>query len=92
MIGKIQSAMSQPVTIDSRTSANKSAAATPAAKQVELSNDVRSLQNAKAELRNTSDVDMDKVAKMKQMLQSGQVNVDLDKLAGTMVDYYQGNQ
>ncbi len=91
MIGKIHNSVSLPVNAESRSHASKTASSTMT-KQVELSSEVQSLQNAKADLQNTSDVDMDKVAKMKQLLQSGQATVDLDQLAGTMVDYYQGNQ
>lgn len=91
MIGKIHNSMSLPVNADNRPTAGKTAM-TATTKQVELSSEVQSLQSAKADLQHTNDVDMDKVAKMKQLLQSGQASVDLDQLAGTMVDYYQGNQ
>ncbi|MGF1691464.1 flagellar biosynthesis anti-sigma factor FlgM [Photobacterium kagoshimensis] len=91
MIGKIHNSISLAVNAENRPQASKTAQ-TATTKHVELSREVQSLQSAKADLQHTSDVDMDKVTKMKQLLQSGQASVDLDKLAGTMVDYYQGNQ
>ena len=88
MIGKISH--SQPVALPTEA-ANKPAGAKAApVAQVELSHDMQSLQSAKQAMAKTSDVDMDKVAEMKAVLKSGNVSVNLDSLAGSMVDFYQG--
>ncbi|MGF1769156.1 flagellar biosynthesis anti-sigma factor FlgM [Enterovibrio makurazakiensis] len=63
---------------------------TPAkqASNVELSADMRTLNAAKESIKHASDVDMDKVAAMKAMLKSGNLDVNLDNLADSIVEYY----
>ena len=60
--------------------------------QVELSSELKSLQSAKESMDKTSDVDMNKVAEMKAMLSAGKVSINLDELAGSMLDFYQDNK
>lgn len=49
---------------------------------------MRTINSAKAAVKQAPDVDMDKVAAMKAMLQNGEVSVNLDSLADSMLDYY----
>lgn len=88
MIGKISH--SQPVAMPTEAS-NSSVASTKAPQaQVELSHEMKSLQSAKQSMESAPDVDMDKVAEMKAMLKTGNVSVNLDNLADSMIDFYQG--
>ncbi|MGR5148925.1 flagellar biosynthesis anti-sigma factor FlgM [Photobacterium alginatilyticum] len=88
MIGKISH--SQPVALPAEAASKTAGAKTAPVAQVELSHEMKSLQSAKQSMETTSDVDMDKVAQMKAMLNAGKVSVNLDSLAGSMVDFYQG--
>ncbi len=88
MIGKISH--SQPVALPTEAASKTAGPKTASVAQVELSQDMKSLQSAKQAMETTSDVDMDKVAEMKAMLKSGKVSVNLNSLADSMLDFYQG--
>lgn len=56
---------------------------------IALSEEMRTLHAAKASMENTQDVDMDKVAAMKAMLERGEMTVNLDNLANSIINYYE---
>ncbi|WP_245905516.1 flagellar biosynthesis anti-sigma factor FlgM [Photobacterium lipolyticum] len=90
MIGKISH--SQPMVLPPEVTNKTVKPDTPNIAQVELSSELKSLQSAKESMDKTSDVDMNKVAEMKAMLTAGKVSINLDDLAGSMLDFYQDNK
>ncbi|WP_434357936.1 flagellar biosynthesis anti-sigma factor FlgM [Parasalinivibrio latis] len=85
MIGKI--GFTQPTGYTRETSGNRNVRQQLPA-QTSVSADMRTINSAKAAVKQAPDVDMDKVAAMKAMLQNGEVSVNLDSLADSMLDYY----
>ncbi|MEH6531084.1 MAG: flagellar biosynthesis anti-sigma factor FlgM [Photobacterium frigidiphilum] len=90
MIGKISH--SQPMVLPPEVTNKTAKPSTSNVAQVELSSELKSLQSAKESMDKTSDVDMNKVAEMKAMLNAGKVSINLDDLAGSMLDFYQDNE
>ncbi|MGF1757530.1 flagellar biosynthesis anti-sigma factor FlgM [Photobacterium sagamiensis] len=90
MIGKVSH--SQPMVLPPEVTNKTTKSGTSNVAQVELSSALKSLQSAKTSMDKTSDVDMNKVAEMKALLGSGKVSVNLDNLAGSMLDFYQDNE
>jgi len=90
MIGKISH--SQPMVLPPEVTNKAAKPDTENVAQVELSSELKSLQSAKESMDKTSDVDMNKVAEMKAMLNAGKVSINLDELAGSMLDFYQDNE
>lgn len=62
-------------------------AAQPAARQTE-SLPLEQMQEA---LRAMPEVDLDRVAAIKQALQRGEISTDVGELAGSMLSYHRGN-
>ena len=62
-------------------------AAQPAARQAE-SLPLEQMQEA---LRAMPEVDLDRVAAIKQALQRGEISTDVGELAGSMLSYHRGN-
>lgn len=85
MIGKIGSAPTSTVSPQSAPKAEK--VSVTKTEQVELSTELKSLQAAQQSQSN--DVDLDKVAAMKKLLQSGEMKVDIENLSDSIIDYYQ---
>ena len=75
----------------SNNSAQKSkdgTASSPAPKaDVQLSASSKSIQQIEAEIRKMSDVDDATVDRIRSALQSGQYQIDYEKLAGKMLDF-----
>ncbi len=68
--------------------AQEGTAASPASKtDVQLSASSKSIQQIEAEIRQMSDVDDATVDRIRSALNSGQYQIDYEKLAGKMLDF-----
>lgn len=88
MIGKVGFTQSANYLRETSSTGVTKAPEKPAS-NVELSEDMRTLNAVKASMANTQDLDMDKVAAMKAMLKSGNMSVNLDNLANSIINYYE---
>jgi negative regulator of flagellin synthesis FlgM len=64
----------------------KATAAASGADRVDLSDQARELQAARAAIQQMEDVDHEKVARIREQVQSGTYKVDAQKIAGKMLE------
>lgn len=84
--GKIPPLESTAYTNKSGQKVEKPTAAAPGADRVDLSNQARELQAARAAVQQMEDVDHEKVARIRERVQSGTYKVDAQKIAGKMLE------